>query len=41
LRKKALEIAKTDFWKAFHMVHGVKDVKTSIGIVAIKIDEEN
>jgi hypothetical protein len=36
---KALEIAKTDFFKAFHMVHN-SHMTTSVGIVGIKVDEK-
>ena len=36
---KAIEIAKTDFFKAFHMVHN-SHMTTSVGIVGIKVNEK-
>jgi len=41
LRQRALKIAKTDFWTAFHMVHGTKETKISCGIVSVKTDEKD
>jgi hypothetical protein len=41
LRQRALKIAKTDFWTAFHMVHGTKEAKISCGIVSVKTDEKD
>jgi len=36
---KAIEIAKVDFFKAFHMVHN-STMNTSVGIVGIKVDDK-
>jgi len=41
LRQRALKIAKTDFWTAFHMVHGNREAKISCGIVSVKTDEKD
>ena len=37
---KARELAKTDFFTAFNMVHNPQLVSTNVGIVGVKIDDQ-
>jgi hypothetical protein len=41
LRQRALKLAKTDFWTAFHMVHNPDMVQSSVGIVSIKVNDKD